>query len=461
MDVVIVGAGPTGLTLAHELQLAGVDAVVVEALDARVEQTKGGTLQPRSCELLDMRGLLEPMKAKGSTRESLGGHFALLPVPLDASPWRTRHPKPINVPQWLIEEALEETLPSAGAVLRGHTVTAVAQDDDGVTVTTSGGTFHAKYLVAADGAHSTVRKFFELPFPGRSGTFQAAVADVRLASMSDQVPRGAQHISEAQRTGGGYWGMLNWVDETRHRFLFGSAGGTAPDDIQNALSALYGEETRVAEVYTRSTFSDATRQLEDYRHGRVFFAGDAAHIHPPYGGQGLNLGLQDAFNLGWKLAAKLRGNVDLLDTYTEERHPPAARVLHHTSAQRAFATPDAGPDIAALRDIFIDLMRLPEVNRHLAGMMSGLDLPGRVEDVDLVTEAGATRVAELMRSGRGLLLDFGEREWPSGWADRVDLVHAKAEGRADAILLRPDGVSCWRGEGPVTDALTRWFGDAV
>jgi 2-polyprenyl-6-methoxyphenol hydroxylase-like FAD-dependent oxidoreductase len=459
MDVVIVGAGPTGLTLAYELGLAGVDAVVVEQLPERVVQTKGGALQARSAELLDLRGLLEPMVERAPLRKTRGGHFGLLPVPLDARPWRTRHPDPIAVPQWMIEEELEKA--AAVPVLRDHEVTAVTQDEDGVVVTTSGGSFRAKYVVAADGAHSRIRKLLEMPFPGRSGTARAVLADVRLASMSELVPRESRHISELQRTGEHYWGMLLPVDGTRYRFTFGREGETAPEEIQAALADVYGEETRLGEVYTLSQFGDATRQLESYRKQRVLFSGDAAHIHPPYGGQGLNLGLQDAMNLGWKLAAKLRGEVDLLDTYQDERHPPAARVVHHTAAQRVFAHPDTDPDIAALRDIFVDLLRLPDTNRYLAGMMSGLDLPGRVEDLDLVTADGPTRLSRLMRSGRGLLLDFGDGDWPTGWSDRVDVVHAKTGTDRQPILLRPDGVCCWSGERPVTAALTEWFGHAT
>ncbi|KAA9161818.1 monooxygenase [Amycolatopsis acidicola] len=456
MDVLIAGAGPTGLTLANELRLAGLDVTVVERLTERIEQTKGGAIQARTSELLDMRGLLDPMVARSLPRDEVGGHFALLPVPLDATPWQTRHPYPISIPQWMIEEELER---AAGVpVLRGHEVTAVEQDEHGVTVTAGGKTLRAKYFVACDGAHSSVRKLLDLPFPGQPGTFRAVLTDVRLSSVSELVPEKSGHISTLTREAGDYWGMLVPVGDGRYRFTF---GGPDEPDVRTALRIIYGEETVLEEVLTFSRFGDATRQLENYRQGRIFFAGDAAHIHPPYGGQGLNLGVQDAFNLGWKLAAKIRGEVDVLDTYQEERHPAAARVLHHTSAQRVLANHDRRADVGALRDIFTDLLRLPDTNRYLAGMMSGLDAPGRLPDFDLTTADGPGRPAELLRSGRGLLLDLGDHEWPSGWAGRVDVVRAKADVEFDALLYRPDGRVCWSGEGPVTDALTKWFGGAV
>ncbi|HKS45145.1 MAG TPA: FAD-dependent monooxygenase [Amycolatopsis sp.] len=218
------------------------------------------------------------------------------------------------------------------------------------------------------------------------------------------------------------------------------------------MTAIYGEETRLAGALNRSTFSGATRQLEAYRHGHALFAGDAARIHPPLGGQGLNLGVQDATNLGWELAATVRGWAPdgLLDSYHDERHPPAARVPHHTSAQRILFDPLPNEDLVALRDIFADLMRLPDTNRFLAGMMSGLDAEGRVPDLELVTAGGPTRLARLLRSGRGLLVNPSGRLTP--WADRVDVVHAPGAG---PLLIRPDGVRCWSGESSLEDALHR------
>ena len=459
MDVLIAGAGPTGLMLAYELALAGVDVTVLERLDTRIEQTKGGSLQARTAEVLDLRGLLEPIQARELPRAEVGGHFAGLPVPLDASPWDTRHPYPISVPQWIVEEELERAATSRGVqVRRGAEVSAVSQDSDGVTVTAGGELMRARYLVACDGAHSTVRKLLDVPFPGRSGTFRAVLTDVRLSSVSDEVPTIAGHFSTMTKQAGEYWGMLVPVGEGKYRFTFGRGGVAAPEETQTALTALYGAETKLGEVLNSSEFGDATRQLESYRYGRILFAGDAAHIHPPFGGQGLNLGVQDAFNLGWKLAAAVRGTADLLDTYQVERHPMAARVLRHTAAQRVFALPGPSEDVVELREIFTDLMRLPDTNRYLAGMMSGLDAVDRIPDFELVTDDGPVWWSSLLHSGRGLLLDFGGRTWPDGWADRVDVVQAKPDGEHDALLIRPDGLLCWSGGADVTATLTKWFG---
>ncbi|NIH86916.1 FAD-dependent monooxygenase [Amycolatopsis granulosa] len=470
-DVVIAGAGPAGLTLAHELALAGVRTVVFEPLTERVEQTKGGTIQPRTAELFEQRGLLDALRAKAHERAPVGGHFATLPVPLDYSSWPTRHPYPLSVRQDLVEEVLEHAALRRGADLRrGRRVTGVQQDGDGVTVTTADRNLRARYLVACDGAHSTVRKLLGLPFPGRPGTFQAVLAEIRLAAVSALVPERAGHISELTRHANGYWSMLHPVGGDRYRLTFGredQSPGTGPvqeSEVVDALTAVYGEDTRLAGILTASRWSDATRQLEQYRHGRILFAGDAAHIHPPLGGQGLNLGVQDAVNLGWKLAAAVHGwaSDDLLDTYQDERHPAAARVLHHTSAQRVLAAPKPSEDVLALRDIFVDLLRLPDTNHYLAGMMSGLDSPDRVPDADLLTADGATRLSALLRTGRGLLLDLtGDHPLPPGWSGRVDRVQAKPDHHLTeaALLIRPDGARCWTPDGgPLDAALTRWFG---
>ncbi|WP_372670237.1 FAD-dependent oxidoreductase [Amycolatopsis kentuckyensis] len=458
-DVLIAGAGPTGLMTAAELALAGVEVTVLERRDGPGLPRPVG-LQPRTAELFDLRGLDTSPEIDGPS-----GHFAGLPVALDHSVWRTRHPRVLNRTQDDVEAMLAEHALKQGAVIeRGHEVTTVDVDADGVTVDG----IRARWLVACDGAHSTVRRLLGVPFPGRTETYVATLAHVRLAAASELVPARAAHFSQVTRQANGYWSMLTPLGDGAHRFVFGSTttqpGRDAPvsdTEVTEALTAVYGAETRLGEVYGASRFNDATRQLERYRHGRVLFAGDAAHIHPPLGGQGLNLGVQDAVNLGWKLAATVRGTAPagLLDSYHDERHPAAARVLRHTAAQRVFTAPERTENVEALREIVVDLMRTPDGNRYFSGLLSGLSLsyPGahRVPDLDLTTAAGPTRLSTLLHDGRGLLLDLGDHPEPPGFRGQVGLVHAAtadAEFRGRLLLLRPDGYA-------VDPAgLTRWFG---
>ncbi|MEU9449078.1 FAD-dependent monooxygenase [Streptomyces sp. NPDC048277] len=475
-EIIVVGAGPTGLMLAHELTLAGVPVVVLERQHTRTPQSRAGGLQPRTAEVLDLRGLLDPLLADAPSRNTDGGHFAMLPVALDCRPWRTRHPYPVILPQARLEAFLEQRLVERGVpVLRGHEVSAVEQDADGVTV----GEIRGSYLVACDGAHSTVRSALGVPFPGRAGRMSAVAVDLTLASRSDTVPTGRGHFSQYPRTAGGYFTILHPLDGDRYRLIYGKLSGDGPgreapvtsDEVREALYAVYGRETELGELRAASRFSDAVRQVERYREGRVFFAGDAAHIHVPIGGQGVNLGVQDAVNLGWKLAAEVRGwaPAGLLDTYHDERHPVAARVLEHTRAQAVLMNPGQDEEVAAVRTLATELLRLPDTNRYVSGLMSGLDVryPGlgpRMIDLELTTAAGPTRVSRLMHSGRGLLLslDGGQRS-VGDRSDRVEHIVAKTvedvEG-AEALLIRPDGYIAWSTTDgtPLEPALTRWFG---
>ncbi len=458
-DVLIAGAGPTGLMTAAELALAGVEVTVLERRDGPGLPRPVG-VQPRTAELFDLRGLDTTPEIDGPS-----GHFAGLPVALDHSVWRTRHPRVLNRTQDDVEAVLAgHALKHGAAIERGHEVTTVDVDADGVTVDG----LRARWLVACDGAHSTVRRLLGVPFPGRTETYVATLAHVRLAAASELVPARAAHFSQVTRQANGYWSMLTPLGDGAHRFVFGSTttqpGRDAPvsdTEVTEALTALYGAETRLGEVYGASRFNDATRQLERYRHGRVLFAGDAAHIHPPLGGQGLNLGVQDAANLGWKLAATVRGTAPagLLDSYHDERHPAAARVLRHTAAQRVFTTPERTENVEALREIVVDLMRTPDGNRYFSGLLSGLALsyPGahRVPDLDLTTADGPTRLSALLHDGCGLLLDLGDHPEPPGFHGQVRLIHASTgdeEFRGRLLLLRPDGYAVDPAE------LGRWFG---
>jgi 2-polyprenyl-6-methoxyphenol hydroxylase-like FAD-dependent oxidoreductase len=506
-EVVVVGAGPTGLMLAGELALTGITVEVIEQQTTPSGQSRGGGINSRTSEILAMRGVLDAVTECAVPTESAGGHFAGLPVVLDARPWRTRYPDGIVIPQNQLEEVLEDHLRGMGvAVCRGAELTGLTCYEAGVEGTVSGpGGEHAvwgRYLVACDGAHSTVRKLTGVAFPGRVGTLAAVSADVELAAMSTTVPRSVSHISTLTHTGGGYWMLMHPLekgsDRVRvYRVVFsGPEQETLPrqapvtaHEIARALKAVHGPETELARLRWGTRFSDASRQITDYRCGHVLFAGDAAHIHLPIGGQGLNLGIQDAMNLGWKLAAHVQGRApdELLDSYHTERHPVAARVLATTRAQSVLMSPPAeADDVRALRDIVIDLAQLPDGNRYLAGMMSGLDLRydlgdpdplvgARMVDLSLQTEEGRTTVSTLLRSGHALLLELGGHPSPSTPVpDSVERVVARvidsvvgtslgASPGVDRLLIRPDGHVCWAGAGPDSSpesALRRWLSRA-
>lgn len=477
-DVIVVGGGPTGLMLAAELRLHGVEVLVLESRAAPGGRPRGQGLHPRSVEVMDQRGLLDRFLAAGETFRR-GGAFAGV-----TTPWPDRldtaHPYGIAVPQPVTERILEERALELGTrIRRGRTVIGLRQDEGGVDVELADGTrLRSRYAVGCDGGRSTVRTLLGVGFPGEPATAETLLGE--MAATEDPAVIAAT-VEEVRRTqprfglapgGNGLYRVVvpaDGVAEDR------TAEPTL-EDFRQQLRAYAGTDFGVHAPRWLSRFGDATRQADRYRVGRVLLAGDAAHVHPPTGGQGLNLGVQDAFNLGWKLAAAVRGWAPegLLDTYHSERHPVGAAVLDNTRAQIALLGTD--PGAAALRRLFAKLMDFEEVNHYVTGLVTALDvrydvggdahdatgaLPGRrMRDLEL---AQGHRLYGLLHAGRGLLLDTtgSGRLSVAGWADRVDHVaDTTAEPGAPAVLLRPDGHVVWAGEDPAALAacVTRWFG---
>ncbi len=481
-DVLIVGAGPTGLMLADELALAGVRAVVVDRDLQRSRQTKALNLQPRSAEILDWRGWLDPMLELAFTKLT-GGHYA--GIPLDYSALDSRFAYQIGIVQADVERTLEAVLAGyGGAPRRGHELVAIeagiSPDDDGVValLTADGDEYRcaARYLVGADGGRSTVRKLVGVPFPGRDGRYTAVVCDITLARKPAGVAE-SWAMPEFDPTRTNFVFLLPLRDGL-YRFLFGSGRDRhvgrddeiTREEVQRALLGGFGPDIELGELRSGSRFTDATRQVESYRSGRVFLAGDAAHIHSPLGGQGMGLGLQDSFNLGWKLAAAVHGWAPpgLLDSYHGERHPVGAAVLANTRAQGVLTRPDV--DVPALRETMTRLLRLPAANRMLAEDISGLSIRydlgpgagGRAPDRYL---PDGTRLAEHARSGHGLLLDATPDHrfavLATGWFTRIRyLATDPTDLAASATLIRPDGHIAATTADPeaMADALTAWFG---
>lgn len=485
-DVLIAGGGPTGLLLANELGLAGVRSIVVERDPTRSRQTRALNLQPRSAEILDWRGWLTPMDPYVYGRLPMG-HFA--GIPLDYSVLDSRFAYQIAIVQADVERVLEAVLAERGqAPRRGQELirieTGLAPDDDRVTavVATADGEqrLTARYLVAADGGRSTVRKLTGVAFPGRDGRRPGVVCDITLSRKPDGVAqRWALPEFDPDRKD---FAFLLPLRDGVYRFAFGGPAQLDIDrdaeitdtEIQQILTDNYGPDIELGEVRSGSRFTDAARQAAEYRIGRVFLAGDAAHVHSPLGGQGMSLGLQDAFNLGWKLAARINGWAPsgLLDTYHAERHPVAAAVLANTRAQGLLIGQD--PDAPALRTTVIGLLTLPAANRQVAEEMSGLSirydlgsgLGHRIPDLDL---GDGTRLSDHARSGLGLLLDTTSdcrfAALATGWPGRIR--HLTGDpgllGPSDpALLVRPDGYVCGRAAdpAPMAAAITRWFGSA-
>jgi 2-polyprenyl-6-methoxyphenol hydroxylase-like FAD-dependent oxidoreductase len=479
--VVIAGAGPTGMMLAGELALAGVDVAVVERRPGPdLESSRAGGLHSRTIEVLDQRGIADRFLSQGQTAQVAG--FAM--IRLDISDFPTRHNYGLALFQNRIEQMMAEWVHELSVpIYRGREVTGFAQDDTGIDVEVSDDEpLRASYLVGCDGGRSVIRKRAGIEFPGWDPTRSNLIAEVEL---TEEPPRGMR------RDASGVHGLHTLEDGRTVRVVvtehqLGPSSEPTLRDLSEALITVYGTDFGVHNPAWISRFTDMTRQAATYRAGRVLLAGDSAHVHYPTGGQGLNIGVQDAVNLGWKLAQVVSGTspVSLLDSYHAERHPVGARVLQTTMAQTALIPSDARID--ALRDAVSELLSMDEPRKRFAGMMSGLDIHydlgaghplvgRRMPDLDLVTATGALRVFTLLHDARPVLLNLGE---PGAvdigpWSDRVRLINAEHTGPCElpvlgvvaaptAVLIRPDGYVAWVGGDPphsgLPDALSTWFG---
>jgi 2-polyprenyl-6-methoxyphenol hydroxylase-like FAD-dependent oxidoreductase len=477
--VIVVGGGPTGLMLAGELALAGVDVAIVERrLNQELAGSRAGGLHARTIEVFDQRGIADRFLSQGKVGQVAG--FSL--INLDISDFPTRHNYGLALWQNHIERILAEWVGELPVKFyRGREVTGFGQDDAGVDVELSAGpSLYAKYLVGCDGGRSIVRKTAGIDFPGWDASTSYLIAEVEMTEEPAWgLRRGEKGVN-----------ALGKLEDGRVRVVLvepqvGKGDEPTLVDLRDALIAVYGTDFGVSNPVWLSRFTDMARQAASYRDGRVFLAGDAAHVHIPAGGQGLGTGVQDAVNLGWKLAQVVKGTSpeSLLDTYQAERRLVGARVLRLTMAATALGRGDDRTE--ALRETMTDLLRMEEPRKRLAGMLSGLDihydlgeghplLGRRMPDLNLVTAEGSLRVFALLHRARPVLLNLGE---PRGfdirlWEDRVELVDARYAGKWElpvigavpaptAVLIRPDGYVAWVGDGShdgLAAALTRWFG---
>jgi len=481
--VAIAGAGPTGLMLAGELALAGVDVAIVERREnPGLAGLRAGGLHVRTLEVLDQRGIADRFIAQGQVIRM--APFARTTLDLSDSP--TRHNYFLSLWQIHSERILADWVGEMKVpIYRGREVTGFTQDDSGVDVELSdGGSLQAKYLVGCDGGRSVIRKKAGIDFPGWDASTSYLIAEIETADEPEWgIRRGAKGISA--------FGKLD--DGRRARVVLNEGqvvrrGEPTLEDVREALMAAYGTDYGLLRATYVSRFTDMARQAASYRDRRVLLAGDAAHVHSPMGGQGLNVGVQDAVNLGWKLAQVVHGTSpeSLLDTYHAERHPVGARVLRNTMALTAIDRSD--DRIGALREMMCEMMRNDSTRKQYVAMMSGLDvhyefgeahpLVGRrMPDLDLMSANGPQRVFSLLHEGRPVLLNFGEPGTfdTARWAGRVELVDAVHGGAWElpgigrvaapgAVLIRPDGYVAWvgdLGQKGLVDALTTWFGPAT
>ena len=480
-EVLIAGGGPTGMMMAGELALAGVDVAVLERRpDHVLLGSRAGGFHSRTLEVFDQRGIAERFLAEGQVAQAVTFGTTVL----DMSDFPTRHPYSLGIWQNKIERIMATWIAELPVEVRyGHEVTGFAQDETGIDVRLSDGeSLRARYLVGCDGGRSLIRTAAGIEFPGWQATRSNLIAEVEV---TEEPPRGVR------RDAIGVHGLHRMEDGTTVRVVVTeqqlAPTGSEPTlaDLSDALVTVFGTDFGVHDPTWISRFTDATRQAAAYRVGRVLLAGDAAHVHYPAGGQGLGLGVQDAVNLGWKLAQVVnRTSPDgLLDTYQAERHPITARALQYTMAQTTLQRSDER--MKALVDLASELAGMDEPRKLLAGIVSGLDihydlgeghplLGRRIPDLDLVSANGELRVFELLHRAKPVMLNLGR---PGAlditpWADRVELVEASYPGKWElpvlgvvtsptAVLVRPDGYVAWVGEGTdggLTDALATWFG---
>ena len=481
-EVVIAGGGPTGMMLAAELALAKVDVAVVERRpDHVLAGSRAGGFHSRTIEVLDQRGVADRFLAEGQVAQVM----TLGSTVLDMSDFPTRHPYTLGIWQNKIERIMAAWIAELPVqIYYGREVTGFAQDDTGVDVELSDGdSLRAQYLVGCDGGGSLIRRAAGIEFPGWDATRSNLIAEVET---TEEPPKGVRHDAS------GVHGLGRLEDGKTVRVVttereIGQGSEPTLRDLSEALIAVYGTDFGVHNPTWLSRFTDMTRQAAAYRVGRVLLAGDSAHVHYPAGGQGLSLGVQDAVNLGWKLAQVVNGTSpeSLLDTYQDERHPVAARALRHTMALTVLQRRDERMD--ALVELVSELASMDEPRKRLGGLGSGLDihyelgeghplLGRRMPDLDLVTADGPLRVFELLHGARPVLLNLAEPgAFDIGpWADRVQLIDAGYAGTWElpvlgpvaaptAVLIRPDGYVAWVGDGTDTglrDALSTWFGTA-
>jgi 3-(3-hydroxy-phenyl)propionate hydroxylase len=480
-SVVIAGGGPTGLMLAAELALAGVDVAIIERRASQdLDGSRAGGLHARTLEVLDQRGIADRFVSEGTKHTAFPFHTA----PLAISEMPTRHNYVLGLWQKHIERIL------AGWVLdelevpihRNREVTGFTQDDAGIDVELCDGQrMRAQYLVGCDGGRSIVRKTAGIDFAGWDASTSWIIANVEWTTEPvwgfRETATSKHAIGKADNPT--YARMVLMEPSVR------TDAERSLQDLKQLLVAEYGTDFGVHNPDWISSFTDATRQAVAYRKGRVLLAGDAAHIHPPHGGQGLGLGVQDAVNLGWKLAQVVKGTSPdgLLDTYHAERQPVGARVLKNTMAHVAVARVDARSK--ALGDYLSELLGMEEPRRRMTAEQFGLGvrydfgeghplLGRRMPDLDIVTADGPRRVFSLLHKARPALLNFGARGSVDvgRWSDRVQLIDVEYSGNWElpaigtvnppaAVLIRPDGHVAWVGDGTqagLAGAMTKWFG---